>query len=91
MKDEQGTVIPNPETIKVINNLRGKARFEGKDRNYYLDLMVKCLRIKHKGGSDMGLVDDYGQQWCIQNGIIGYDYIVSISVKNIRPKGGKDG
>ena len=41
MKDEQGTHVINPETIRIIRNLRAKATHEGKDRDFYLNQIIK--------------------------------------------------
>jgi len=27
----------------------------------------------------MSLIEDHGQEWCMNHGIIGYDYIVNVS------------
>jgi hypothetical protein len=80
MKDDQGTNIINPETIKIIRNLRGKALMEEKTRDHYLDMMVRYLRKYHNGNSDMELIENYGQKWCFDRGIIGYEYITNITL-----------
>ena len=80
MKDSQGTNIINPETMKIIRNLRQKALHENKGRDYYVNLMVNSLKLKHPGRTNMTLTEDYGQQWCIEHGIIGYEYIVNCTV-----------
>ncbi len=43
MKDEQGTNIINPETMKIIRNLQQKGSTEKQDRDYYINLMSECL------------------------------------------------
>ena len=81
MKDEQGIVITNPETMKIIRNLRGKAVHEGKKREHYIEMMIKSLQVKYPYEPfDMELIEDHGQEWCLYHGIIGYDYIVTTNV-----------
>ncbi len=85
MKDEQGTNIINPETMKIIRNLREKGVLEKQDREYYVNLMVESLSLKHGNGkSTMSLIEDHGQEWCMNHGIIGYDYIVNLSFAHAR-------
>jgi len=79
MKDQQGTHIINLETTKIIRNLRGKAIHEGRDRDYYLDLMIK------KYSNPMLILENHATEFCIDNGIIGYDYITNVSL-NVRRK-----
>lgn len=87
MKDEQGTNIINPETIKIIRNLRQKGILEKQDREYYINHMTECLRMKYGNGKSlMTLIEDHGQEWCINHGIIGYEYIVNVSFANVRKK-----
>ncbi len=85
MKDDQGTNIINPETIKIIRNLRQKGILEKQDREYYINHMTECLRMKYGNGKSlMTLIEDHGQEWCINHGIIGYEYIVNVSFANVR-------
>jgi len=85
MKDSQGTYIVNPETIKIIRNLRSKAVHEDKDREYYINkfLIDNALRIQTKGITKMEAFERYAQDWCLDHGIIGYDYITNASL-NVR-------
>ncbi|MFB3101305.1 MAG: hypothetical protein ACE1ZM_07670 [Gammaproteobacteria bacterium] len=78
MKDKQGTNIINPETIKIIRNLRGKALSEGKDRDFYLNQIIK------KYSQPMRILESHAQEWCIENGIIGYEFIANLSIPNVR-------
>jgi len=78
MKDQQGTHIVNPETMKIIRNLRGKAVHEGRDRDYYLDLMVK------KYSNPMLIAENHATEFCIDHGIIGYEYITNVSFIKMR-------
>ena len=80
MKDSQGTHIINPETLKIIRNLRGKATSEGKPRDFYLNQITK----KHSNA--MLILENHAQQWCIDNGIFGYEYIVNVSLAHVRRK-----
>ncbi len=85
MKDEQGTNIINPETMKIIRNLREKGVMEKQNRDYYINIMTECLRLKFgESKSMMTLIEDHGQEWCINHGIIGYDYIANVSFANTR-------
>ncbi len=77
MKDQQGTNIVNPETIKIIRNLRGKALDEGKDRDYYLNLMIE------KYSNPMVIFENHAMEFCIENQIIGYEFITITSL-NVR-------
>ena len=87
MKDKQGTNIINPETIKIIRNLRQKGVIEKQDREYYINHMTECLRMKYGNGKSlMTLIEDHGQEWSINHGIIGYEYIVNVSFANVRKK-----
>jgi len=82
MKDEQGTKIINPETVRIIRNLRQKAVFEKLDREHYINQMLTDLVLKTHTQklSPMSLIEEDGQWWCLVNGIIGYEYICSVSV-----------
>jgi len=82
LKDEQGYNVINEETIKIIRNLRQKAVFEKLDREHYINQMLTdlVLKIHTQKLSPMSLIEKYGQEWCLVNGIIGYDYICSVSV-----------
>lgn len=85
MKDAQGTNIINPETMKIVRNLRQKGVLEKQDREYYINLMIESLSLKYGNGKSlMTLIEDHGQEWCINHGIIGYDYIVNVSFANPR-------
>lgn len=85
MKDAQGTNIINPETIKIIRNLRAKGVMEKRDREYYVNFMTECLKMKYGDTKSlMSLIEDHAQEWCIEHGIIGYDYIANV---NVSPKG----
>ncbi len=55
MKDDQGTNIINPETIKIIRNLRQKGVIEKQDREYYITHMTECLRMKYGNGKSLRL------------------------------------
>ena len=83
MKDEQGTNIINPETMKIIRNLREKAKYEGKDREFYINSFRTdyALTLQTEILTAMAALERYGQEWCIKNGIIGFDYITSVNVK----------
>ena len=87
MKDSQGTHIINPETIKIIRNLRGKAVHEGLTREHYIERFREKYSLvkQNEGISWMALAEEYLQEWCMKNGIIGYDYIASLSL-NVRRK-----
>ena len=82
MKDEQGASIINPETIKIIRNLREKANHEQKSRDFYIDRFIVDTVIKMSGEklTAMAAMEKYGQQWCLENGIIGFDYITNVTV-----------
>lgn len=69
----------NPETMKIIRNLRGKAVHEGRDRECYINQIIA------KYSSPMTIMENHATEWCIENRIIGYDYIVS--VVNVMPVG----
>ncbi|MFQ5709431.1 MAG: hypothetical protein ACE5HO_18390 [bacterium] len=85
MQDEQGLNIINPETIKIIRNLRQKGFVEKQNREYYINLMIECLTMKYGNEkTPMTLIENHGQEWCINHGIIGYDYIVNVSFANAR-------
>ena len=81
MKDSQGTNIINPETIKIIRNLRAKATHEGKgNRDYYLDQIIKNY------SEPMRILEIHAREWCMANGINSYDYIANVSFANVRRK-----
>ena len=86
MKDSQGAHIVNPETTKIIRNLRGKAIHEGKNRDFYLNSFLAdyALTTHDQGLSSMAAFELYGQKWCLDNGIIGYEYITNVSFANVR-------
>ena len=88
LKDSQGTNILNPETTKIIRNLRGKAVHEDKDREFYINkfLTDNALNIQTEGITKMEAFERYAQKWCIAQGIIGYEYIVNVSFANVRRK-----
>lgn len=85
VKDAQGTNIIDPETLKIIRNLRSKATIEGFHRDYYINKMLADFVIeKHTNNlSGMDVVQMYGQDWCIKHGIIGYEYICKLQLKGI--------
>jgi len=88
MKDDQGNAIVNPETIKIIRNLRQKGSLEKQDRDYYINLMLECLRLRFGDKkTPMALIEEHGQEWCMTHGIIGYDYIVNASFTSARDTG----
>ena len=84
MKDEQGTNIVNPETMKIIRNLRGKATHEGKDKDFYVNsfLADNVIRMQTEGLSAMAAMEKYGQKWCLERGIVGYGNIASVIVRS---------
>ena len=87
MKDQQGTHIINPETMFIIRNLRQKALSEGKDREHYINCFLAdhALKMQIERLSSMAAFEEYGQKWCIEQGIIGYDYICNVNL-NVRRK-----
>jgi len=78
MKDAQGTHIINPETIKIIRNLRAKALSEGKDKEFYLNQVIEKYSVP------MRILESHAQEWCIENGIFGYEYIANVSFTNVK-------
>ena len=88
MKDPQGTNVINPETMLIIRNLRQKAIHEDKGRDFYVDsFLTDYTLIMHAEGlTPMAAFELYGQEWCIKNNIIGYDYIANVSFANVRRK-----
>jgi len=82
MKDEQGCNVINEETIRIIRNLRQKALFEELDKDYYINQMLADLALKThiEKLTLMASLEKYGQEWCLRKGIIGYEYICSVSV-----------
>jgi len=87
MKNAQGTNIINPETIKIIRNLRQKGFIEKQDREYYINQMLADIMLEahSKRLSKMGAIEEFGQNWCLKNGIVGYDYIWILDVGTKKP------
>ncbi len=77
MTDEQGVKIINPETMLIIRNLRQKALYERRNQEFYIDLMLSDIMLKAhlKNLTHMGAIEEDGQEWCLNNGITGYEYI----------------
>ena len=78
MKDKQGCHIVNEETINIIRNLRQKAIHEKRPREYYVNLILESW-------TPMRIIEEHAQEWCIEHGIIGYDYITRTRL-NVRKK-----
>jgi len=80
-KDAQGTNIINPETFKIIRNLRQKALLESLPKEYYINqfLIDNTLNIHIERISPTRAFEKYAQEWCISQRIIGYDYIWNLS------------
>jgi len=79
MKNAQGTHILNPETMKIIRNIRQKAIYENKEREYYINQILAHY-------TPMKILEDHAQGWCLENNIVGYDYIVNVGVKTKKEK-----
>jgi len=79
MKDAQGANIVNPETMKIIRNLRQKAIHENRDREYYINQILDYY-------TPMQIFEEHAQGWCLKNNIVGYDYIVNAGVKTKKDK-----
>jgi len=64
----------NPETMKIIRNLRAKAIYDGLEKEHYLN------QILNKFSFPMTIMENHAQKWCIENGIYGYEYIAGVDV-----------
>lgn len=82
MKDSQGTNIINPETILIIRNLRQKAIHEGKGREFYINAFLTdyALIMHSKKLTPMATLEEHGQQWCLDNNIVGYEFISTSNI-----------